>query len=72
MGFFGLPYLCYVLMLLYFSNKVSSADAKINFFEVLKVFPILHISYGLGYLKGILSFLILNKKPSEKQKELSR
>jgi glycosyltransferase involved in cell wall biosynthesis len=26
------------------------------------VFPILHISYGIGYLKGLLDFLVLRKK----------
>lgn len=26
------------------------------------VFPILHISYGVGYLRGVLDFLILRKQ----------
>lgn len=41
-------------------------------FYILITFPTLHFSYGLGYLLGILHFLILNKKPSEKQTTLSR
>ncbi len=40
--------------------------------QIFQTFPILHFSYGLGYLTGILSFLILRKKPSDKQKRLSR
>lgn len=39
---------------------------------VLKVYPIMHIYYGIGYLKGVLDFLILNRTPSDKQKRLSR
>lgn len=39
---------------------------------VLMVFLILHFSYGLGYLKGIFDFIILNKKPTDKAKEISR
>jgi len=35
-------------------------------------FPWLHLSYGLGYLKGMLHFLILRKQPSEHAKRLSR
>lgn len=66
------PLIFYVIMGLYFSFKATSLDHKVSFFETLKVFPILHVSYGLGYLNGIISFLLLNKKPSEKQKELSR
>jgi hypothetical protein len=38
----------------------------------ISTFPIIHVSYGLGYLKGILEFLLLNKKPSDKQKRMSR
>jgi GT2 family glycosyltransferase len=33
---------------------------------------ILHFSYGLGYLEGILDFILLNKKPNEKNETLSR
>ncbi len=43
-----------------------------EFNSIVVIFPILHISYGWGYLKGIFDFLILNRKPSEKQKKLSR
>lgn len=71
-GFAGLPFTFYILLALYFSYQADKEDDKIRFIDILKTYPILHVSYGLGYLKGILSFLILNKKPSEKQKELSR
>jgi hypothetical protein len=32
----------------------------------------MHSSYGLGYLKGILDFFILNKEPSDKFKSITR
>lgn len=35
-------------------------------------FPLLHLSYGLGYLKGFLHFLVLRKQPSEHAGRLSR
>ena len=41
-------------------------------FQIAFTFPIMHFSYGLGYLKGILDFIILRKNPSDKQKRLSR
>jgi glycosyltransferase involved in cell wall biosynthesis len=40
--------------------------------DIMTIFWILHLGYGCGYLKGIWEFLVLNKKPSEQQKELSR
>jgi len=71
-GIFGLPFITYILMAIYFSNKVSKEDKEIGFLDILLTFPILHISYGLGYLKGIWTFFVLNQQPCEKQKELSR
>ena len=71
-GFFSLPFVLYVLMAIYFSNQASKDDKEIGFLDIFLTYPILHISYGLGYLKGIITFLILNKMPSDKQKELSR
>lgn len=66
----SLPLAIYVLLATYFTLIVS--DHKTNKWEIFKTFPILHVSYGLGYLKGIIDFLIINKKPSNKQKRLSR
>ncbi len=66
----SIPFVLYLLMLLLFSFKATKSIAQ--FFLTLITFPILHISYGLGYLKGMIEFLILNKKPSDNQKRLSR
>lgn len=48
------------------------AEKKSEMFEIWTVFPVLHISYGLGYLKGIIDFFILRKQPSDQAKRLSR
>lgn len=71
-GVFGIPFILYVGMAVYFTLKAIEADKKLKFLDVIKTFPILHLSYGLGYLKGIWRFFMLNQKPSDKQKVLSR
>ena len=71
-GFVGLPFTLYILLALYFSYQASNEDDKIQFIDILKTYPILHISYGLGYLKGLFTFFVLKNDPSDKQKELSR
>ncbi len=60
----------YILLACVFAFKKSIGIKE--FFGIFKVFPILHFSYGLGYLQGLIHFIILGKKPSNKQKSLSR
>jgi GT2 family glycosyltransferase len=60
----------YVLAGIYYSIK--KADPKSDFYILLFTFYILHFSYGLGYLKGILHFFILNIQPNKGAKTLSR
>lgn len=60
----------YLLLAVYFgARKGDSFSEKTGIFQT---FPILHFSYGLGYLYGMINFLLLRKKPSDKQKRLSR
>ncbi len=65
-----LPFFVYLLIAFYLSVKNSICIKE--FFGIFKTYLILHISYGLGYLYGISHFYILRKKPSQKQKNLSR
>lgn len=58
--------------LLNFLISAKNAKSINQFFKMFIIFGILHLSYGLGYLKGMFEFLILNKKPSNSQKRLSR
>ncbi len=63
--------IAYLLLNFIFSFK----DNKFNIVSLLKQMYacfILHTSYGLGYLEGIIDFLILNKEPNSKNEELSR
>jgi GT2 family glycosyltransferase len=68
------PLVAYILLGLFVSFKTYDFDTK-NANKALRVFvtfPILHLSYGLGYLQGIIQFLVLKSKPSSKQARLSR
>lgn len=66
------PLIVYLALTAITSNRLVQEDNELRFWDVFKTFPILHISYGLGYLKGVIDFVLLNKKPSDKQKQLSR
>ncbi len=61
---YSAPLILYLLLDFFISFRSST--------KMVYTFPILHVSYGLGYLNGIFQFVLLNKKPSEKNKELSR
>ena len=66
----ALPFLLYVVSLVFMSARNGKTVNEIV--QIGKTYLILHFSYGLGYLKGILHFLIANKKPSSKEGRLSR
>jgi glycosyltransferase involved in cell wall biosynthesis len=67
-----IPFVVYCIAVAYFSIKLKQSNRSLSWLGFLSTFPIIHVSYGLGYLKGILEFLLLNKKPSDKQKRMSR
>lgn len=70
-GFYFLSFLgIYILLALLVTSRISESVSEFN--RILVIFPILHISYGWGYLKGIGAFLVANKKPGEKYKKMSR
>ncbi|MGV3610988.1 MAG: glycosyltransferase family 2 protein [Fluviicola sp.] len=71
LGYIGASVLGFYLFL---NLAVSAINAKSmdEFTSIVVIFPLLHISYGWGYLKGIFDFVILNRKPNENQKKLSR
>jgi glucose-6-phosphate-specific signal transduction histidine kinase len=60
----------YFLMNVLFSLKTSANLKEAS--NLFVIYPILHISYGWGYLKGLIHFLLLNKKPGSSFSELSR
>lgn len=65
--------LMYILLDVYFSLKVS-IQKSISYLGYLFIsFPLLHISYGLGFIVGIINFyLIKSKKIEEGNKKMSR
>ena len=60
----------YLGMLIYSSLKLTQKLTDFSLF--IRTFLTLHFSYGFGYLHGILNFIILKRKPSQKQMKLSR
>lgn len=66
----GTPLVFYIILNLIFSAK--SANNISDFFQLFVTYPILHVSYGLGYLRGLIDFILFRKEPSESQKRLSR
>ena len=70
-GIWSIPLGLYFLLMI---NSIKSLpNTKLgDGYELFLTFIILHISYGLGYLKGIIHFFLLGKKPAESQKRLSR
>lgn len=69
-AFTSIPLLLYGLLNLIVSGK--NAKSLVEIFKLFGIFWILHLSYGFGYLRGILDFLLLRRDPSEKQARLSR
>jgi GT2 family glycosyltransferase len=51
----------YVFLALYFAFKKS--DKIIDVLKIAFTFLLLHWAYGIGYAKGILGFIVLNRKP---------
>ncbi len=53
-------------------TSASKQDAKLSaIFPIFKTFFILHLSYGLGYLRAIIDFFIIHKE-IKKEEKLSR
>ncbi|WP_341901860.1 glycosyltransferase family 2 protein [Fluviicola taffensis] len=70
-GFIGLSFLgIYILLGLLVTGKIAESITEFN--RIFIIFPILHISYGWGYLKGIMTFLVANRKPGDRYKKMSR
>jgi len=67
-----IPLVGYFAMALYFTMGCLKKDREMSFLKVLQTFPILHLSYGFGYLRGFVEFVLLGRGASERQKEISR
>lgn len=67
-----LEVLLYFICSIWASMKVSKG--KINLFKYMPlIFPILHLSYGIGFIEGLFSFYVLkSNKAVEKNTKMSR
>lgn len=61
-----------VYMFLALLSAFNRSKSFIQNIETAAVFPILHLSYGLGYLNGIVRFLIFRMPPKANRSALSR
>ena len=60
----------YLVLAAVFAFKRTTALTKALI--IVYTFLLLHLSYGLGYLNGVIRFLVFNKKPTDSNKQLSR
>lgn len=69
LGIMALAYAAAVVL----ASWITSRSGGIGMFgRLLLVFPSYHISYGWGFLKGVVDFLILNKGPGSWAQTLTR
>ena len=63
-------------IVLYLIGSCWFASKKANnlkqLFAIIFTFLILHTSYGIGYLYGILKFILFKRNPTEKNQQLTR
>lgn len=60
----------YLIMSAVVSLKLGESVNEVV--RIFRIFPIIHSSYGWGYLKGIWAFFIWKTNPNKKYNELSR
>jgi GT2 family glycosyltransferase len=65
-----IPLALYLLIATLVASK-KAAGLK-DLFQRVYIFLILHTSYGYGYLKGMITFIVLNKKPEKRAAALTR
>jgi GT2 family glycosyltransferase len=61
----------YVALALYTAARMHTKSVK-QFWMLLRTFGVLHFSYGFGYLRGVIHFYLLNRKPSMHSERLTR
>jgi ethanolamine transporter EutH len=71
LGLFWLFGIFAYLMLSLFSSARMAKSLK-QFIQVCWSFYILHFSYGIGYLEGIIDFIVLRKSGGKQNTSLSR
>lgn len=69
-----MPLMLYVIVAVVEAARLCTAAKKemMQIPRVIYSFLVLHLSYGTGYLDGILSFIVMNKKPTDRSKSITR
>jgi glycosyltransferase involved in cell wall biosynthesis len=67
-------YLSFLLLypIVAFLFAIKQVKRITEVFHVIRTFFILHTAYGLGYLEGIIRFVLLNKSPKKSSEALTR
>lgn len=61
----------YVALAFYTASRMPVKSLR-KFMMLLRTFGVLHFSYGLGYLRGVIHFYFLGRKPSTHSERLTR
>jgi len=61
----------YVALAFYTASRMRMKQVR-RFWMLLQTFGVLHFSYGLGYLRGVIHFYLLGRKPSMHSERLTR
>lgn len=67
---FSISMILYIALSIFFAVKKSVKPREILI--ITWTFWILHYSYGIGYLKGVIDFFLLSKGPNSRNASLSR
>ena len=68
---YGIVVAMYVALACYTAARMRMKTIK-RYGMLLQTFGALHFSYGLGYLRGIIHFYLLGRKPSVQSERLTR
>jgi len=61
----------YAVLAIYTAGRMRAKSVR-QFFMLLRTFGVLHFSYGIGYLRGLIHFYLLGRKPSGHSERLTR
>ena len=70
-GMYAVVVAMYVALAFYTASRMPVKSLR-NFLMLLRTFGVLHFSYGLGYLRGVIHFYFFGSKPSTHSERLTR
>ena len=70
-GMYAVVVAMYVALAFYTASRMPAKSLR-KFMMLLRTFGVLHFSYGLGYLRGVIHFYFFGSKPSTHSERLTR